>query len=66
MKLINAFGFNLSGKMKILDKLLSKLKKDGKSVIILTDTSKILEIIGTYLTKDYAFIQFDNNANQKE
>ena len=62
-KLNNTFDFNLSGKMIILDKLLSKLKKDEQRVIILTDTSKILEIIRTHLaTKNYAFVQFDNNV----
>ena len=67
IKLNNTFDFNLSGKMIILDKLLSKLKKDEQRVIILTDTSQILEIIRTHLvTKDYAFIQFDNNVRSEK
>ncbi|KAK8833861.1 hypothetical protein M9Y10_018323 [Tritrichomonas musculus] len=55
--------FNSSGKMIILDKLLSKLKKEEQKVILFANINEILEIIKKYLiSKNYPFNQFDSSV----
>ena len=59
--------FNSSGRMIILDNFLSELEKRNQKVVILTDTSEILEIIGKYLiTKNYELILLDSNVRSEK
>ena len=59
--------FNSSGRMIILDKFLSELEKRNQKVVILTDTSEILKIIGKYLiTKNYELILLDSNVRSEK
>ena len=55
--------FKSSGKMIILDKLLSKLKQKEQKVIILTNINEIFKIIKNYLiNKHYPFNEFDSSV----
>ncbi|KJZ80588.1 hypothetical protein HIM_00438 [Hirsutella minnesotensis 3608] len=49
-----------SGKMMLLDQLLSKLKKDGHRVLIFSQMVKMLDILGDYLSlRGYKFQRLD-------
>lgn len=49
-----------SGKMMLLDQLLSKLKKDGHRVLIFSQMVKMLNILGDYLSlRGYKFQRLD-------
>jgi chromodomain-helicase-DNA-binding protein 1 len=49
-----------SGKMMLLDRLLSKLKKDNHRVLIFSQMVKMLDILGDYLQlRGYAFQRLD-------
>jgi chromodomain-helicase-DNA-binding protein 1 len=49
-----------SGKMVLLDKLLSKLKTDGHRVLIFSQMVRLLDIISDYmLARGYVFQRLD-------
>ncbi|RFU79960.1 chromo domain-containing 1 [Trichoderma arundinaceum] len=49
-----------SGKMMLIDQLLSKLKKDGHRVLIFSQMVKMLDILGDYLSlRGYKFQRLD-------
>lgn len=49
-----------SGKMMLLDQLLSKMKKDGHRVLIFSQMVKMLDILGDYLSlRGYKFQRLD-------
>ncbi|ODQ64345.1 hypothetical protein NADFUDRAFT_11323, partial [Nadsonia fulvescens var. elongata DSM 6958] len=49
-----------SGKMVLLDKLLTRLKRDGHRVLIFSQMVRMLDILGDYLSiKGYAFQRLD-------
>lgn len=49
-----------SGKMMLLDQLLTKLKKDGHRVLIFSQMVKMLDILGDYLRiRNYSFQRLD-------
>ncbi|KYK58217.1 chromo domain-containing protein 1 [Drechmeria coniospora] len=49
-----------SGKMMLIDQLLTKLKKDGHRVLIFSQMVKMLDILGDYLSlKGYKFQRLD-------
>ncbi|GMM38515.1 chromatin-remodeling ATPase [Saccharomycopsis crataegensis] len=52
-----------SGKMVLLDKLLTRLKKDGHRVLIFSQMVRILDILGDYLSiKGYNFQRLDGTV----
>ncbi|CAY68697.1 Nucleosome remodeling factor that functions in regulation of transcription elongation [Komagataella phaffii GS115] len=52
-----------SGKMVLLDKLLTRLKKDGHRVLIFSQMVRMLDILGDYLTfKGYSFQRLDGTV----
>ncbi|ODV96681.1 hypothetical protein PACTADRAFT_48505 [Pachysolen tannophilus NRRL Y-2460] len=52
-----------SGKMVLLDKLLSRLKKDGHRVLIFSQMVRMLDILGDYLSiKGYMFQRLDGTV----
>lgn len=60
---------NTSGKMIFVDKLLQKLKKEGKKVLIFSQMVKVLDIIEEYLQiKKYRFQRIDGRvpANKRQ
>ena len=53
-----------SGKMVLLDQLLSKLKRDGHRVLIFSQMVRVLDIIGDYLQlKGLSFQRLDGTIN---
>lgn len=56
-----------SGKMVVLDKLLSKLQAQGSRVLIFSQMTRMLDIIEDYLIwKDYKYCRLDGNTKQDE
>lgn len=58
---------NNCGKMIILDKLLAKLKKDGKKVLIFSQMTRMLDILQDYLHfRDYTYERLDGSIRSDE
>ena len=54
-----------SGKLLILDKLLHKLKQRGHRVVIFSQYTRVLDIIGDYLSyREYEFCRLDGSTNR--
>lgn len=58
---------NNCGKMIILDKLLAKLKKDGKKVLIFSQMTRMLDILQDYFhLRDYSYERLDGSIRSDE
>lgn len=56
-----------SGKMMLLDKLLTKLIREGKKVLIFSQFTKMLDLLEEYLQyKQYKFEKIDGSVKSKE
>ena len=54
-----------SGKLKVMDKLLSKLHAAGHRVVIFSQFTRVLDIIGDYLNfRGYDFCRLDGSSNR--
>ena len=54
-----------SGKLQVLDKLLEKLQLSGHRVVIFSQFTKVLDIIGDYLTyRNYNYYRLDGSTNR--
>lgn len=54
-----------SGKLKVLDKLLNKLHSAGHRVVIFSQFTRVLDIIGDYLNfRGYEFCRLDGSSNR--
>ena len=54
-----------SGKLKVLDRLLTRLKAAGHRVVIFSQFTAMLDILGRYLTlRGYAFARLDGSTNR--
>ena len=54
-----------SGKLKVLDRLLSRLKASGHRVVLFSQFTSMLDILGEFLTlRGYAFARLDGSTNR--
>lgn len=56
-----------SSKLIVLDKLLAKLRAEGHRVLIFSQMTRVLDLLGDYLeVKDYPFERLDGSVSQVE
>ncbi|XP_065842595.1 SWI/SNF-related matrix-associated actin-dependent regulator of chromatin subfamily A member 5-like [Oscarella lobularis] len=56
-----------SGKMVILDRLLTKLKKQGSRVLLFSQLTRVLDILEDYMIwKDYRYCRLDGNTSHTD
>jgi len=54
-----------SGKLKVLDRLLSRLKASGHRVVLFSQFTSMLDILGEFLTlRGYAYARLDGSTNR--
>ena len=52
-----------SGKFKLLDRMLPRLKREGSKVLIFSQMTKLMDILEDYLVaRDHSYVRFDGST----